>query len=105
MATISNPQALHTAYLSLPQSVKEWLSSEAFAYTVREINGRLGFRGKKFTAIPALTLRLCAQDLDPLDFINELSHELDVSFQTARSITEDIEEKLLRPIEGDLRRD
>jgi hypothetical protein len=93
------------AFDSLPDHVKDWLSSTQATHLVMEINGRLGLKDEKETIIPGLIFRLVTQNIEPLDFINELSHELGVSFQTAKSIAQDIEEKVLKPIENELRRD
>lgn len=93
------------SYQSLPAHIRDWASSEQTTFSISEINNRLGLKNEKRKIIPRLILRLTTQDLDPLNFINELSHELGVSFQTAKSISQDIEEKVLKPIENELRRD
>lgn len=105
MSEKQNLIELQNAFLALPPRIKEWLSSEQVIYLIQEINNRLGFNNEKIVIIPNLILRLAVKDLEALDFINELSHELGVSFQTAKSIAEDIEHKILKPIESDLRRD
>lgn len=93
------------AFDSLPDHIKDWLSSRQATYLIMEINSRLGLKDEKMTIIPSLIFRLATQTIEPTDFINELSYELGVSFQTAKSITQDIEEKVLKPIENELRRD
>jgi len=96
---------LHNAFLNLPSRIKEWLSSDQITFLLREITDRLGIGENKVAGISKLILRLAAQDLEPIDFINELAHELDIGFQTAKTIAEDIEKKVLKPIESELRRD
>lgn len=66
---------------------------------------QFGIEDEKDIVIPTLVLRLCVQDLDPRDFVNELSHQLNVDFAKAKEITQVIEEIILRPIETELRRD
>ncbi|MDD5547933.1 MAG: hypothetical protein PHN74_03535 [Candidatus Pacebacteria bacterium] len=94
-----------SAYESLPEPIREWLSSEATILGVSEINKRLGFKDEKKRIIPRLVLRLTTQDLDPMDFINELSYELNISFQNAKTVTQEIEEKIFKPIESELKKD
>ena len=96
---------LHNAFVALPPRIKGWLSSDQITFLLREISDRLGIGENKVAKISKLILRLAAQDLEPIDFINELAHELDIGFQTAKAIAEDIEKKVLRPIESELRRD
>lgn len=99
---------LGTAFISLPQSIREWLIDENVALFVDEINTKLGFNDisdSKSEIVPHLILRLCVQDLEPRNFINELSHELNISFESAKTLTKEIEEKILKPIEAPLKID
>ena len=98
---------LGTAFTSLPQSVREWLTDENVALFVDEINTKLGFDidNPQSEIIPHLVLRLCVQDLEPRDFINELSHYLDIGFESAKTLTKEIEERILKPIEAPLKID
>lgn len=93
------------AFDSLPQSIKDWVSSMQATYLIMDMNKRLGLKGDKASVIPSLVFRLITQSIDPLDFINELSYELNISFQVAKSITQDIETNLLKPIEAELKKD
>ena len=100
-----SPQTLNSEFLSLPKKIKEWLSSEQLVYIISDISARLGLAEGKKTAIPKLILRLAVKDLNPTDFINELSGELKIDFKTAQAIADDIEKKALRPIETELKRE
>lgn len=93
------------AFESLPTAIREWAASSQTTYLIMEINDRLGFKNEKIRIIPRLIYRLITQDLDPIDFTNELSHELNIGFQTAKSIAGDIEIKVLAPIEMELKND
>lgn len=90
---------------SLPEKIKEWLSSTQATYLIMEINRKLGFRDAKISVIPKMIVRLVTKKIEPINFINELSHELNIGFESARSITQDIEINIFRPIELDLRGD
>lgn len=90
---------------SLPEHVWDWLTSDAATLSITEINNRLGFKSERRRIIPSLILKLITQNLDPMDFINELSHELNIGFQAAKAISEEIESRILKPIESELRRD
>lgn len=97
----TNSTNLIAAKDSLSPAIKEWAGSLHTSLQIGEINERLGI---ETNAIAKLLFLLIVQELDPLDFINELSYELGVSFQTAKSIAGDIEEKILRPIEAELKK-
>lgn len=108
MEDLTNPQITRNKYLNLPKPIKEWLASETISYLIGEINDRLGLdeeNEEKYTLIPNLILRLAIQDLDPTDFIGEISDGLGVNWQTAKAIAGDVEKKVLRPIENDLRKE
>lgn len=96
---------LNAALQSLPEKVKDWLGDEHVAFIIDEINQRLNFSpdSERWRAIPHLVLRLCVQDLEPRAFINELSHKLKISFDSAKTLTKEIEEKILKPIEAPLK--
>lgn len=90
-------------FSALPESVKEWLASEELVFIITEIETKLGLSDEKILVIPNLILRLIVQDIEPQEFITELSKELGVEFPVAKTIAEDIERKALRPIETELR--
>lgn len=98
---------LNTIFQSLPESIREWLADENVALFIDEINTKLGndITDLKSEIIPRLILRFCVQDLEPRDFINELSHQLNISFDSAKTLTKEIEEKILKPIEAPLKID
>lgn len=97
--------SLRIALFSLPTGIKDWLTSDEAFYKGEEITKRLNFDIEKRKIISQLIQRLLTQDLNPRDFIGELSHELNISYSAAKALTQEIEEKLFRPIENDLRRD
>lgn len=99
-----DPQKTNSAFLDLPSNIKSWLASEELAYTISEINNRVGLQGEKRSIIPGLVLRLTVQDLEPLNFIDELSKELGVNFEVAKTIAKDIESRALRPVENELKK-
>lgn len=90
-------------FSALPESIKEWLASEELVFIITEIETKLGLSDEKILVIPNLILRLIVQDIEPQEFISELSKELGVEFLVAKTIAEDIERKALRPIETELR--
>ena len=93
------------AFQSLPENIRDWATSDSTMFSISEINTRLGLKEEKRRILPSLILRLITQNIDPQDFINELSYELNISFQTAKSIAQDIENSILKPIENELRKD
>src|SRR3989344_9372644 len=105
MAETKQISPILAAYQSLQEHLRDWLASDVVMFSIGEINNRLWFKDEKRKIIPALVLRLFIQDLEPIDFINELSHELAISFEAAKSITQDIEAKVLKPVASELRRE
>lgn len=105
MESKTQQNSLAAAFNSLPEQIKDWAASLQTTYLIMELNKKLGFKNEKITIIPGLIFRLVTQNIDPSNFINELSHELNISFQTAKSIAQEIEERILRPVENELRRD
>lgn len=91
------------AFEALPESVKDWLASERLTYLIIDINRRLGLRAEKQAVIPNLIFRLATRDLNPKNFINELSQQLNLSFSSAKALVHELEEKILKPIEISLR--
>ena len=53
--------------------------------------------------IPTLVRRLALNDLPPENFVSELSDKLGLSFSAAKMLAQEIEERVLRPIEVPLR--
>ncbi|MBI2075266.1 MAG: hypothetical protein HYT82_01200, partial [Candidatus Harrisonbacteria bacterium] len=104
MPSITTPQELHAAFVELPDNVRHWLVSEKVSDIVADMNTRLDYHGDKIGAIPWLITRLAVKDLAPKYFMSELRATLVVDENEARAITEEIDKKILRPIERDLSR-
>ncbi|TSC89798.1 MAG: hypothetical protein G01um10143_288 [Parcubacteria group bacterium Gr01-1014_3] len=100
-----NKADLRKKFDELPDKIREWLTSERATYVVIDINERLDMAGPLVKIIPTTILRLVTKDIEPGEFINILSEELDIDFNSAKNIAQEIEEKILRPIEGQLRRE
>lgn len=98
-------ETLFNDFQSLPETIKTWLASDHCAIYISEINKKLGLKGSRRSIIPTLVLQLVTQDLIPQDFIKELAENLNVGYPIAKSLTEEIEAKILHPIELGLRRD
>lgn len=91
-------------FKTLPDPVKDWLASTQITYLVSDLNRRLGFsEAEKMTVIPTLILRLAISAVDPENFISELGKLLDLSPSASKALAQEIEEKMLRPIEVALR--
>lgn len=98
MSNRQNLEELQNSFNSLPRHIKEWLSSEQVSYLVHEINNHFDFRNEKMMIIPNLILYLSVKELDPLNFLYELSQKLNIDFDQAKIIAKEIEEKILKPI-------
>lgn len=89
--------------MDLSDAIREWLSSSRLTYTTQDMNRRLGIRGARKIIIPQLVMELVMGEMDPRDFVAELSHRLNLSPSSAKIIAKEIEEKMLHPIERDLK--
>ncbi len=90
-------------FSALPEPIRDWLTSERATLLIIEINKRLNVPEYALSSIPALVTRLVVGDIHPTDIINELSLDIDVSPSAAQTLYHEIEEKILKPIEADLR--
>ena len=100
-----NKPELRKKFDELSDKIREWLTSERATYVIIDINEKLGLAGSLIKIIPDTILRLVTKDIEPGEFINILAEELDMDFNNAKNIAQEIEEKILRPIEGPLRRE
>ena len=98
-----NLEELQNDFNSLPRRIKEWLSSEPVSYLIHDINNRFDFKNEKVVIIPNLILYLVVKNLDPLNFLYELSQKLSINFDQAKKIAGEIEESILKPVKMDLR--
>lgn len=104
MPYTSSPQELREAFVQLPDNVRKWLASEKVLAVVTDMNDRLEYFGDKVSVIPWLITRLAVKDLAPKYFMSELRDYLVVDENEARAITEEIDKRILRPIEPALTR-
>ncbi len=102
MATIQQPTIRQT-FEKLPTKIREWLTSEEATYIIIELNRRLGLEGILIEVVPNTITRLVTKDLNPQNFVDDLSNGLDVDWPTARGVAEEIERRILRPVEVPLR--
>lgn len=97
--------SLAETFAALPESIKDWLASEQCTLFISEINKKLGLKEEKRSIIPRLIMRLVLKDLELPEFINELSGALDMNFQAAKALAQEIEQKILNPIAMGLKQD
>ncbi|MDP3901641.1 MAG: hypothetical protein Q8Q37_01525 [bacterium] len=88
----------------LPEVIKDWLASSASALLVYEINKQYSFVNDKVKILPRTILELITGAIDARDFKQELIKRLLIDDSKADSIIADVKEKILKPIEYDLRR-
>lgn len=87
---------------AVPEPIKIWFGSEEIVSHVREINEQLGLKEEKESIVPRLLFRLELKDLEPQFFSGELAQELGISKEKALTITTEVKETLLRPIQKQL---
>ncbi len=87
----------------LSGNLREWLASVQLMLITIDLNQRLGISGKKETVIPLALWKLVSGQIEPTQFVPELSRDLEISPSAAKALAQEIEEKMLRPIEFPLR--
>lgn len=105
MANNNKQQSLRELFLKLPEKIRDWITSDRVTYSLIEINKRLGLVGAEIEVVPDLISRLLVKELDPRDFVGTLSRELGIDLPSAKNISQEVQEKILRPIAADLRKE
>lgn len=109
-------QNLKDELKNVPQKIRDWFSSEKITDLIINLNKELGLESKiepgpkfkpaseKAGIIPLFLLRLQIKDLEPQNFTQELSSQLNVDYETAKSIAREIKKQILEPISQTLLR-
>ncbi len=105
MATTELKESLTETFYALPEAIQSWLASRQATIFISEINKKLGLKEEKRGILPRLIMRLILKDLEPANFINELSAALNMNYQAAKALVQEIEEKIFNPIAAGLKRD
>ena len=107
-------QHLKDEFKNVPPKIRDWFNSEQITDRIINLNKELGLGSKiepgpkfksaseKAAVIPFLLLRLEVKDLDPRNFTQELSSQLSVDYETAKSISREIQKQILEPISSTL---
>ncbi len=82
----------------VPEKIRDWFGSERITNLVIDLNGGIGVEGEEIRVIPKLLLRLEVKDLEPQNFTQELSSQLKVDYEIAKSIAREIKKQILEPI-------
>lgn len=88
---------LAAAFEALPKKIRDWLGSDEVTDLIADISDSKG------SVIAKAVLRLTVGDLNPRDFINELSSQLSVDYEKAKEISQQILDNVLKPIEISLK--
>lgn len=96
-------KSLNQLFNELPEKIRDWLTSERATYAVVEINKKLEIFGEALRVIPGLITRLVVKQLEPKDFAGELSEKLGLSNAEAAETAREIFEKILKPIDLQLK--
>lgn len=94
---------LRQLFEKLPIEIRIWLTSEEATYVTMDINRRLGLEDTFTAVIPRAVTRLVTGDLQAKQFITELSNGLDIKWEAAQGVAQEIERRVLRPVEVALR--
>lgn len=94
---------LHLRFLGLPDGVRAWLTSETVHRHIVDWNERLDLFADLRSALPTLITRLVTRDIVPQNFAYELKQGLFLTFPEAKELALEIVEKVLQPIERELR--
>ena len=97
-----NIKNLNLIFRSLPESIKDWLTSPEVSEKFSVIISRANLKEDQELALSRTLLGLVTQHLSPDNFTNEISKQLSLDESSAKEIAKDIEEKILKPITNDL---
>lgn len=86
----------------LPEKVRVWLTSEEATFIIIDLNRRLGLDGILIEIIPDAITRLVIGKLKPENFTEEVASDLEINLSLAQGITQEIERRILRPVEKEL---
>lgn len=93
---------LNLVFKSLPEPVKNWLTSKEAKDGLTDVITKFNLKEEQELALSRIVLRLVTQDLKPEGLISETITGLSVSESLARKIIESVNEKILGPIANDL---
>ena len=85
-------------FSNLSEKIRDWLASVQLTFIIIDINRRLGLPFEKQIIIPRMIWHLVTGELAPQNFVSELGVKLGISTEIARTLTQEIEQKVLRPV-------
>lgn len=88
---------------TLPEKIGDWLGSDSITYLIIDLNKRLGLKGVAIGIVPDIIIDLVAKKLPPGELIPRIGRDLNVDLHIALTVAQEIEERMLRPIEAQLR--
>lgn len=101
---MADQQNIVIEFKNLPEVIKNWLSSDLVTNIIWEINRKFGFLDdlEKGRVVPTLVLQICTREVEPQDLIKNLTSGLNITDSTAKSLAEEIEMRVLKPIASPL---
>ena len=94
---------LRQKFLSLPQPIINWLTSDSSTNAIIKINERLGLEGDMLKIIPSLISKLVIQGLKPEEFTKEIIQKLNLDPNQGEIISREIYLGILKPVEVSLK--
>ena len=95
---------LAAAFASLPEEIKDWIGSSEVTDLIIDLSEDFELNEEQIPVVSRAIMRLVTQDLGPRDFISELTNQLQIDKDKAKSIAEKITSDVLSPIEEDLKK-
>lgn len=90
---------------NMPDAIRDWLGSSELTFLIMGLSRRLGFDGIKVSVVPNLILQVVLKELSPEKLAESLGKKLGLDSAGSAAVAKEVEEKMLRPIENQLRRD
>lgn len=90
-------------YKDLPIQLRDWLGSDQVTSIIGELNDNLLVFGQERKILPSLIKQLIQKEIPPQNFAKAIKNKLFISQEEANKAAEVIKNRILRPIELQLR--
>ncbi|MDP2696219.1 MAG: hypothetical protein Q8O87_03160 [bacterium] len=91
-------------FSELPEPIRDWLSSSTISLLIEKLNDKYDIPVEKESVIATMILELAVGELKASNFINELGLRLSMDIKKSSDVAKEIDQKIVRSIEQDLRR-
>jgi hypothetical protein len=88
----------------IPEKIRDWIGSEEITNLIIDLNGRINTPEEKISVIPRIVFRVATKTLPISEIRKTLAEELGLDSVKVDAIANEFKEKILKPIDSDLRK-